>query len=112
MPPDAGRTREFPPNAWHSWMSAYAGLFGADRKVLLQVRGFDMIFSGRHGGEDQNLGRRLAKFVDGGSSIFVYEPPFAWHPEENAPWDQPVVSNVCSGDHQVVIDTRDGIHRC
>jgi predicted O-methyltransferase YrrM len=112
LPPVAGRAREFPPNSWHSWRSAYAGLFGAERSMLVQIGGFDMRFSGRHGGEDQNLGRRLAQVVYGQTSIYVHEPPFAWHPEENIPWDDAVYSNLCAGGHEITVDASDAIHRC
>jgi hypothetical protein len=102
LSPQAGRARETPPNARHSWRSAYAGLFGVERALVQQAGGFDMMFSGRHGGEDQNLGRRLAAIVDGGESIYVHEPPFAWHPERNIPWDEPRYTNICRGEHDLI----------
>lgn len=112
QPAEAGRPREFPPNAWHSWRSAYAGLFGAERSLLMEIGGFDMLFSGRHGGEDQNLGRRLAARLGHGESVFVHEPPFAWHPEENVAWDAGGYSNLCMGAHDFTVDARDGSRRC
>jgi hypothetical protein len=114
LSPDAGRTRETPPNAWHSWQSAYGGLFGAQRTLVQQAGGFDMVFSGRHGGEDQNLGRRLAALVHGGESVYVHEPPFAWHPERAIPWDEPRYTNVCRGEHNLVEGNVRGVaaHTC
>jgi hypothetical protein len=114
LPPEAGRTREMPPNAWHSWRSAYAGLFAAPRALLQRVGGFDMMFSGRHGGEDQDLGRRLAALVHHSDRVYVHEPPFAWHPEHNIPWDEPRYSNVCADTHEVVHGEIMGVtvHRC
>jgi predicted O-methyltransferase YrrM len=89
-------------------------MFAADRKLLQQIGGFDMMFSGRHAGEDQYLARRLAKFTHDSDAIYVHEPPFAWHPEENIGWDDPRDSNVCAGPHQVVNAEIQGIatHRC
>lgn len=112
--PDAGQTREHPANAWHSWLSAYAGLAGARRELLLEVGGYDMAFCGRHAGEDQNLGRRLARHVHGIEQIYVHEPPFAWHPEEPLPWAEPRYSNLCSGAHELVTVECDGrvIQQC
>jgi hypothetical protein len=102
LSPDAGRTRETPPNAWHTWRSAYGGLFGAERTLVQQAGGFDMVFSGRHGGEDQNLGRRLAALVHGSDSVYVHEPPFAWHPDRAVPWDEPRDTNICRGEHELI----------
>lgn len=111
LPADVGRPREFPPNSWHSFRSAYAGLFGAERELLVDVGAFDMLFCGRHGGEDQDLGRRLAERISGTDSIFVNEPPFAWHPEEAMPWDERLGSNLCVGDHVIAADTK-GLNKC
>ena len=99
--PARGRTRETPPNAWHLWYSAYGGLFAAEKMLVLQVGGFDLIFCGRHAGEDQNLGRRLARFMGHGERIFVHEPPFAWHPEARLPWSDVKYSNLCNGPHDL-----------
>jgi predicted O-methyltransferase YrrM len=101
LPPQAGRGREAPANAWHSWRSAYAGLFGARRDALLDIGGFDLMFAGRHGGEDQNLGKRLALKYDHSEAVFVHEPPFAWHPELSTKWGQTTISNQCSGAHDL-----------
>ena len=112
--PEAGRARETPPNAWHSWRSAYAGLCGAERALLQRAGGFDMIFSGRHSGEDQDLGRRLAALVHDGDAIYIHEPPFAWHPQQATPWEEPRYSNVCRNDHQLEVREIDGVstHAC
>ena len=101
LPPARGRTREHPANAWHGWMSCYGGLFGAAKTVVQEVGGFDMIFSVRQAGEDQNLGRRLALGLDGRDRVFIYEPPFAWHPEENLPWAPALYTNLCAQEHQL-----------
>lgn len=104
-----GRTREHPPNAWHAWLSCYAGLFGAERDVLLQLGGFDMAFCGRHAGEDQNLGRRLARRLDGCERVFIHEPPFAWHPTGKLPWAKAGYTNLCSAAHRLFRTRRGGI---
>ncbi len=80
LPPEVGKSRETEPNRMHLWYSCYAGMMGARRDLLLDLSGFDMAFEGRHGGEDQQLGRRMLKRVTGGESVFIPEPPFAWHP--------------------------------
>jgi len=114
LPPEAGRPREFPPNAWHSWLSCYAGLFAAEREFLIRAGGFDMLFGGRHGGEDQNLGRRLAALDGRSTSIYVHEPPYAWHPLTNTNWDEPCDSNLCAGEHSLQTGEMDGVQvqRC
>ena len=114
MPPEAGRARETPPNAWHSSRSAYAGLFSAERALVQRAGGFDMSFSGRHGGEDQDLARRLSLMVRGDDAIYVHEPPFAWHPEQAAAWEEPRYSNLCRGDHSVAVRQTRGVtvHAC
>jgi predicted O-methyltransferase YrrM len=101
MSAEAGISRESPPNSWHSSRSAYAGLFGSDREFIMRAGAFDMAFAGRHGGEDQNLGKRLALLANGSDSIFVHEPPFAWHPTQNTDWDCSTHSNLCTGSHDL-----------
>jgi len=101
LPPGHGAAREHPPNAWHGWQSCYGGLFAAERAVVEAVGGFDLAFSGRHAGEDQDLGRRLARRLTGRDRVYVHEPPFAWHPTERVAWPAPARRNVC----------RDGEHR-
>lgn len=99
-PPARGRTREHPANAWHLWQSCYGGLFGAERSLLLDIRGLDLIFCGRHGGDDQDLGRRIARRLGGTDRVFIHEPPFAWHPEEKLRWSKPGYTNLCT-EHQL-----------
>jgi len=82
LPPSRGRSRESHVNGEHLWMSCYAGLMVAERELLLEVGGYDMMFLCRGGNEDQNLGRRINHFLDRGDRIWVSEPPFAWHPEK------------------------------
>ena len=101
LPPEHGEEREHPPNAWHFWLSCYGGLFGAERRAVIEVGGYDMAFSGRHGGEDQNFGRRLARALDDNDMVFVHEPPFAWHPTERVGVLPRAWSNVC-GEHRLV----------
>ena len=67
LAPDAGRTRETPPNAWHSWQSAYGGLFGAQRALVQQAGGFDMVFSGRHGARTRILADASRRWCTGAS---------------------------------------------
>ena len=99
-PAAEGAPREHPPNAWHGWRSCYAGLFAARQGIVTGCGGFDMAFNGRHAGEDQALGRRLALRHGRTSRVFVHEPPFAWHPAEPVPWPPPARSNLCpSGAH-------------
>lgn len=114
LAPQAGRARESRANAWHSWMSCYAGLFAADREFLIKAGAFDMLFGGRHGGEDQNLGRRLAALDGGATSIYVHEPPYAWHPLSNTHWDPPCDSNLCTGAHDLQAGELEGVkaHIC
>jgi len=101
-PPARGRAREHPPNGWHGWQSCYGGLFAARRDVVEAVGGFDLGFAGRHAGEDQDLGRRLARRLTGRERVYVHEPPFAWHPTAHEPWP-PTRTNVCpSGEHALV----------
>lgn len=113
MPPGEGRSRERPANAWHSWQSCYGGLFGADSALLRDLGGFDMIFCGKRGGEDQNLGKRIARAIDRSDRVFIYEPPFAWHPEEKVPLN-PGYSNLCPSKHQLSLSSYEGLalERC
>lgn len=110
---NAGRPREHPPNAWHLHLSCYGGLFGAEANMLREAGGYDMIFCERQAGEDQSLGRRLAR-MQGSEKVFIHEPPFAWHPEELLPWSEVRYSNLCQTTHDVVIDVVAGlrIERC
>ena len=101
MDPEQGRAREHPPNAWHQWMSCYAGVFGAERELVQRLGGFDLIFCGRHAGEDQNLGKRIAWHVDRSERVFIHEPPFAWHPERKIAWSAPRYRNLCSSEHRL-----------
>jgi len=103
MDPAHGRPREHPPNSCHSWLSCYAGLFGAERDVLLQLGGFDMAFCGRHAGEDQELGRRLARRLDHSDRVFIHEPPFAWHPTTKLPWSSTGYTNLCGNVHNLFL---------
>lgn len=109
LPAHHGRSREMPPNAWHLWLSSYGGLFGAERRLVEQLGGYDLIFLGRHAGEDQNLGKRLAERINHTERIFVHEPPFAWHPETRMEWSPPRYSNLCRSEHQFSSITLGGI---
>lgn len=100
LPPELGRARESPPNSWHLWMSCYGGLFGAKKELVQRIGGFDLVFSCRHGGEDQALGKRLAAQVAGTERVFIHEPPFAWHPSEPDDWEPPAYSNLCMDEHE------------
>lgn len=99
LPPQAGRSREAGVNRWHLWMSCYGGMAAFDRDVLIAHGGYDQAYAGRHAGEDQDLGRRLARSLGGTDAVFVHEPPFAWHPERPEPWAPAAWSNVCRGPH-------------
>lgn len=98
LPPRAGRAREQPPNAWHLYQSCYASLMGVRRDVAMQLGGFDLLFLGRCANEDQNFGRRLARKLDNRDRVFIYEPPFAWHPTDKLPYSPAVRTNLC-GSH-------------
>jgi len=101
LEPEKGRSREMPPNAYHFWMSCYGGLSGARRDLLETLGGYDLAFLGRHAGEDQDLGKRMARLVDDSDKVFIHEPPFAWHPEEKNPWSPPARTNLCES-HDLV----------
>jgi|SRR5215472_4679957 len=101
LPPEAGRPRELPPNAWHGYQSCFGGLFAARRDVVIELGGFDLLFLGRCANEDQSFGRRLALRHDGVERAFVHEPPFAWHPEARLPYSLPAYTNLCSADHDL-----------
>lgn len=105
--PSIGREREKPPNSFHLFYSCYAGMFAAKRSLLLEIGGFDMMFLGRHGNEDQSLGRRLMTRF-GMQRVFIHEPPFAWHPTEpNHTWARRR-NNLC-GEHQLEQVTTNGV---
>lgn len=95
MPPERGREREHPPNYLHGHWSCYAGMFGAHREALLELGGFDMLFLGRHGSEDQSLGRR-SLLRRGEGRVFIWEPPFAWHPLKSPPLPKRRPTNTCT----------------
>jgi hypothetical protein len=95
MAPEEGQTREHPPNALHGRWSSYAGMFGAHRAFLLALGGFDMMFLGRHGSEDQNLGYRALR-ARGQEKVFIWEPPFAWHPLTSPGWPVAPRTNLCA----------------
>jgi hypothetical protein len=106
MPPAAGRSRENPPNFSHLYYSCYGGMIGVQRKEFLRLGGFDMAFLGRHGAEDQQFGFRYS-----GQRVFVYDPPFTWHPEPRvANWDNNTPHTNSCRDHEFV--TGDGIKQC
>lgn len=113
LPAYAGRPREHPPNAWHLYLSCYGGLFGADLDMLRDAGGYDMIFCERQAGEDQSLGRRLAR-MQGSEKVYIHEPPFAWHPDELLPWAEVRYSNLCAGPHDAAVNVAAGIRieRC
>jgi hypothetical protein len=114
LPPELGLKREDPPNSWHLWLSCYAGAFGAERRLVQEVGGFDLAFSCRHGGEDQSFGKRLAAHVAGTERVFIHEPPFVWHPVDPDEWEPPAYSNLCSGEHELEEATFNGLRvtRC
>jgi hypothetical protein len=104
LEPERGRPREHPPNSWHLWMSCYGGMFAAERELLEEFGGFDLIFSGRFDGSDQDLGRRLAQALNRSDRVYIHEPPFAWHPERRPDWPAVRRSNLCRGAHRLVAD--------
>lgn len=107
MAPEEGREREHPPNARHGHWSSYGGMFGAQRRFLLAINGFDMMFLGRHGSEDQNLGYRAMR-ARGEDKVFVWEPPFAWHPLTSPEWPTVVRTNLCA-EHQTEQSNINGV---
>lgn len=101
MPRELGVSRENPePPYWHGWQSCYAGLFGIDQDLFLEIGGFDLLFLGRHESEDQNLGKRLQHYMGwpgGFGRVLIEEPPFIWHPIEHESWEElPIATNCCS----------------
>jgi hypothetical protein len=111
FPPDRGRSRE----QWigaHTWQSCYAGMFVAKRSTLLEMSGFDMQFSMRHAGEDQQLGYRLMKRI-GATRVMIHEPPFAWHPAGPRIWPEQV-TNLCDyrGEQHDIYHVAEGVERC
>ena len=101
--PSIGRSRETQVNYVHTYQSGYAGCFGAWRPALLEYKGFDMLFLGRHGSEDQNLAKRMC-----GPMIKIWEPPFAWHPL-NSPHRTQGPTNTCLGEHDWEPDVYNGV---
>jgi hypothetical protein len=108
LPPQLGGPRD-PPNTWHSWKRCWGGIFGVRRGLVQAVGGFDLIFIGAHDGEDIGFGKRLAKRLDLLQRIFVYDPPFVWHPLEEVPWSPAVYSNLCHGAHDLARDQIRGL---
>jgi hypothetical protein len=91
-------SRETPvPPAWHGYYSCYSGMLGARRDFLIEAGGIDMAFNGRHGGEDQQLGKRLMMST-GDSKVFIIEPPYGWIDQkgnQKEPWGTQA-TNVCT----------------
>jgi hypothetical protein len=107
LPPNHGRSREIGVNQEHLYQSGYAGCMGVYREAILAAGGFDMMFLGRHGSEDQNLAWRMC-----GEKVFIHEPPFSWHPLKS-PRRHPGPTNVCD-DHRWEPDVYNGVifNRC
>ena len=102
--PSIGRSRETEPNRLHTHQSGYAGCLGVKREKILEHKGFDMLFLGRHGNEDQNLAKRMS-----GLMILIEEPPFAWHPMQS-PHRAQGPTNICwVGDHDWEPDIFNGV---
>lgn len=113
LAPSEGIEREHPPNAYHLWQSCYSGSFGIRREVFEKIGGFDMVFNCRHGGEDQNLGKRLLWQYNKTDRVFIYEPPFWWHPIVHDGWTKPVYTNLCAGAHALTLaDSFETCTRC
>lgn len=106
LDPEAGATREHPPNHLHMYLSGYGGMMAVRTSFLKAVGGFDMLFLGRHGNEDQNLCRRMLHAIGVGDQVFIYEPPFAWHPTVATPW---LVgpTNLCNDGTHELLETND-----
>lgn len=107
-PMESGEPRENGSNKFHLYFSCYAGMFGAWKQTLLDVQGFDMVWDGHHGNEDQALGRKLC-----GTTAYIHEPPFTWHPSDRSRTWSPVKTNFCP-EHEFEHDSVDGvaIDRC
>lgn len=88
--PESGRSREQGVNKHHGYYSCYSGMLGILTDKIRSVGAFDMAFNCRHAGEDQHLGRRLD-----GTSVFIHEPPYSWHPEQARPWEDLGPTNTC-----------------
>lgn len=95
MHPSMGRSRETAIPAWHLYQSCYSGSFAFRRKVVEEIGGFDMLFNCRHGGEDQNIGLRLAWKYEQTNRVYIHEPPYWWHSTDADPWVTPEYSNLC-----------------
>jgi hypothetical protein len=109
-PPAAGISREHPVNAAHTFQSGYGGLLGIKQSLYLGLGGMDMWWSNVPSHEDQDFTRRML-MAKGWSTIFVHEPPFAWHPLWGASTRLPVTkepSNLCNS-HHIVTKTLQGI---
>lgn len=89
--PSVGRSREHGVNRTHGWQSCYGGALGVDAKMIRETGGWDMSLQSS---EDQQLAMRV---VGAGkrSTVFVSEPPFAWHPEEKIPSSADPRANTC-----------------
>ena len=109
LPASAGRSRELGVNRWHGWASCYGGMLAVHRATFLAAGGYDMAYSGRHAGEDQDLGRRLARGLQGTDRVFIHEPPYAWHPVVPEPWAAPGWTNLCAHGHREVSARVDGL---
>lgn len=106
-PPENGRSREYWVNDWHGYQSSYAGLLAIRRDLFWEVGGFDLGYLGHHGSEDQQLGLRLSRRGPRPGMSFVWEPPFAWHPETPLYHSSPM-TNI-SGSHSVVVIKHGGV---
>ena len=109
LSPAAGRSREDGVNRWHQWMSCYGGMAAFTREVIVEAGGYDMAYTGRHAGEDQDLGRRLSLRLGHSGRAFIHEPPFAWHDIRSEPWAAASWTNLCRGPHDLGEEQRSGI---
>jgi hypothetical protein len=107
MAPERGKSRETAANREHLFLSCYSGMLGAEKALLQEIGGFDMAFQCRHAGEDQQLGRRLSQRFDRSDRVYIFEPPFSWHPTDPDPWGEPRRINAC-GTHEFSIAEIDG----